>query len=697
MRASVAGSRVPFSMMNAQRTNIVIQSNGLLKPRSFKLYLAIPLYTCLILFLFRHIVFGGYTFLIYSDAVDQSFCWLNKIFIAVQNGELPLWDFSTQCGTSFIGELQTSALYPVALIAGKFATIGDPKFVDFFLLFHFLIASVGMHICLTSFGFSFLESVFGAVVFAFCSAFSTRVYAQPNLFASLAYMPLSVALLKISLDLEKATEKGIFAGLSGIATGFVILAGHIYPFIFTIIAQGLLIFCFTKNGKVRVNIISFVFTISVALIIVSPQLLASREYFRLAYKWYGSGYTKSPHIVPYEEYIKIRVFFSDLSTLWTGSKLECIDGGTLYVSRIALLLSVFELLQLTIGLRHVNKSIFVYALCIIVVSLAIASLSDRSIGYAFYMLPVINVVRAPSRFVFLYAFGMSIMATLGLATLLTYMRHALAKLGTFGFAQTVMICFCLIILILEANSFTKEIGLPRANPLSADSVIVKPGMAAKLLEIQNGNSLMYRFAAIDNKSIPPNISNILPFLATQGYRSSRLCSFHDFFDFNPHSKSMDLLGVRWWLTDKDIDDLKLVFKYDNINIYQRDSALKIFWQPGKDGQDVDLPISQMKMTTNSIRVHFGKDVSGTVVFAQPYYPGWRAYANGTRQRLKKFGILTAVELEKPSESLELVYSPSYLFISIVISLVVGSMISLAFIWLIAYNWYVKFAPRFGTR
>jgi len=102
------------------------------------------------LLLFGDIFAGLKTTISAGDSVDQSFMWLSKIFMAVRDGDIVLWDFTIQYGVSFIGEIQTSPLYPLALLAGLIVEPGTTYGFDQFLLFHYLIAAIGMHLyCLS--------------------------------------------------------------------------------------------------------------------------------------------------------------------------------------------------------------------------------------------------------------------------------------------------------------------------------------------------------------------------------------------------------------------------------------------------------------------------------------------------------------------------------------------------------------------
>jgi hypothetical protein len=58
--------------------------------------------------------------------------------------KLLLWDFTTQARISFIGELQTEPLYPLAIFFGLVATPKLPRTMNLSLSVHFLFAAFGL-------------------------------------------------------------------------------------------------------------------------------------------------------------------------------------------------------------------------------------------------------------------------------------------------------------------------------------------------------------------------------------------------------------------------------------------------------------------------------------------------------------------------------------------------------------------------
>src|ERR1700689_2604939 len=84
-------------------------------------------------------LFGDRSFIACCDASIQSYAWLGKVAEAARTLTIPMWDFSTYAGISFVGELQQGPLYPPSWILGILGFSKMPL-VDAFLVLQFLLA-----------------------------------------------------------------------------------------------------------------------------------------------------------------------------------------------------------------------------------------------------------------------------------------------------------------------------------------------------------------------------------------------------------------------------------------------------------------------------------------------------------------------------------------------------------------------------
>lgn len=262
------------------------------------------LFTALV---FGRVIRGDASFLVQHDTAIQTYAWLTKVFAATRSGELALWSFGTLSGSSFIGELQTGALYPLALAASFFSTPGEPWFIDIFIVIHFWIGCLSMHALCRTFGLSYLSSSAGAVIFSFASAVACRAWAQPNLHAGLVYIPFGVLAVVKAIRAGDRLTAATWSALGGGVVALSFLAGHAHGTIHMLVAAAItaIIVCAYDAIELRCALrkLSFVFSILIgfSLLIAAPQIAATTQYFSLAYKWYGSGCTSPPHIVPYSQ------------------------------------------------------------------------------------------------------------------------------------------------------------------------------------------------------------------------------------------------------------------------------------------------------------------------------------------------------------------------------------------------------------
>lgn len=230
------------------------------------------------------------------DASLQSFAWLSHNVRALQNWELPLWDFSTYSGVTHIGEMQTGALYPMQLML-LFREPLSQYTADCYVALHFVLGAVLMHLFLTSAGLRAPAAIVGALLFTFVGNVASRAGMQTNLYTGLIWVPLCL------MGLERAARSRSFGVLlpwsliAGIALGIMIFAGHIQAYAHSALALFIwaLVLAASKQTQWQKTLLSLVVAGVASCMFALPQVIASDEYFRLAYKWYGEGFTRYPY------------------------------------------------------------------------------------------------------------------------------------------------------------------------------------------------------------------------------------------------------------------------------------------------------------------------------------------------------------------------------------------------------------------
>ena len=213
------------------------EANVFIMLRLIEGILTAAIYIAFTCYIFWPVLFGERTLLSEGDSVDQSFMWLSKVFAATRAGQIALWDFGVMSGTSFIGELQTAALYPVAWLFGLIFHPGDQQGFDLIIVAHYLIAALGFHVLCCTLGLSRVGAAIGAVIFAFGSGIALRSTDQPQLHASLAWLPWVVAATQWSLRTRSFLPSIVGAASAGAFTALSFLAGHVHITIMAVVAS----------------------------------------------------------------------------------------------------------------------------------------------------------------------------------------------------------------------------------------------------------------------------------------------------------------------------------------------------------------------------------------------------------------------------------------------------------------------------
>jgi len=609
-------------------------------------------------FVLFDVIGGKRTFLFFHDACVQSFPWLTKIFDATRHGELALWDFNTLGGTSFVGELQPGALYPLAWIGGLLFMPGDPHGVDLFITLHFWLGAVAMHWLSRELGLDHASSALGAIVFAFASAVAFRAIAQPNLFAGLVYMPLTVLCCVRAVKSTTRWEAFAWVGAGAVPTSLSVLAGHVYSSILamTAAAVGALVWTAASEDRGAARFLramrSVVGIAVTATILAGPQIYAAEQYFGLSYRWYGPGHT-SPggHTVPFSAVSPLVLQPEALRTIWKGEDFSPPDEATLFFTKTGLIVGSAGLLVAALGRRR-DKAAMLLGPAIMGVSLVLAFGMRGTLGRILYAIPILNVIRSPARYAHLFALGAAIFSAVGSAAVISAVRK-LSPLIASGLAIAVVVGAA-----IEARNIQGARLRSTDNPeYPAQSIYANP-LVHEMTRLSVGEGLRYRFFA-SKDLVNANVGDVLPIFSTAGFRSSSRVIYHEYFNFDPKSEHMDLLAVRWWLSDKPIDGLKELGRVGSTIIYERPAALPVFWIAQPDGRPVPAPIERLDYTHNTVTVRLQEPIAGKLAFAQATFPGWTAVVDGKPSPVETEGIFLATSLLSPARVVAFRYHPAW--------------------------------------
>jgi hypothetical protein len=219
------------------------------------------------------------------------------------------------------------------------------------------------------------------------------------------------------------------------------------------------------------------------------------------------------------------------------------------------------------------------------------------------------------------------------------------------FIFTALIC-------LEAYKFIHaNVERPRWDRNSTTAALKTPVTHALFNEIGK-HPLIYRYYA-SRDVIQTNLGNINFSLATEGYRSTRTVEYHDYFDYNPLGKHIRNLGVKWWVSEKPIEGMKIVWQDDQYVINELIDPLPVLWAIGAAGNQSSVAIKNVDWQENRVIFDLDKPVAGKIVFAQTYFPGFRANADGISYVVEPHDSLMSIDVLTPSRRLTFEYLPSW--------------------------------------
>lgn len=614
----------------------------------------------LALFLLMPILSGRSTFVAPGDSVDQSFCWLEKVFAAARHGEVALWDFSNMAGVSFVGEMQTAPLYPVAWAVGLLTPPRSTRGMDLFLAAHFLVAAMGVHALGWSLGLSGVASFVAAMIFAYGSTFGARVCGQPNLFASLAWMPWIAVAARSSIAASSPLVGLLWALACGGFLGLGVLAGHAHGVVLAVLAAAVFagfvpIGASGWRGRITRSLLCGGIAGAVGAGLSLPQLVATREYLRLAYKWYGPGHTRYPHVVPYDVYVNGSLAIADFQTALTGRFVEALDGGTLFVTLTGLTLAMIGAVA---GVVSRRSAAGLACLTLAFLSLCCTLPVIQPLGWACHHLPLVNLVRAPARWLFSFALAGALLAGVGLDALrLAAMRlGGASRLSAGRLISGAMAASVATAVFIEIWGWLPP-HITRGRSQASLNAILDDPVVRKLTEL-SGPAPMHRYYA-SREDVAPNVGDVWPLLSVHGYRSSRTMAFHDYFDFDPLSRKADALGIRWWVTRKRLPEMALIAEVDGRFIHERPTAPPVFWQPAPAGKRAAPDIDGVDWRSNEVRVRFREPIEGRLVFAQTEFPGFQALADDVPVPIVMHEGLMAVDLPAPTRVAKFAYAPRW--------------------------------------
>ena len=602
----------------------------------------------------------------WKDNSFQYYPWMHRNVAAWRNLTPPLWDFSTDCGTNYSGEMQTGAFYPVNILWAWLTGLATQRALDILVLLHVAISWVGMTFFLRAYRLSLTSALFGGAVFALIGPVAARAGGQANIYHGLVWMPWVAAALKRAVDDSRFNWRSPWLWAASLFWSMSCLAGHPQPFIHTALLVACLIGAMVfarmwdrwrdKQSANRQDRECFqpaiLLGVCIALTILGTavQILSSHEYFKDSYRWVNLPKPVSGlQTVPWASYTIYTMDWAGFRTLLMPSS-KSVEHGNLYLTHVALF---FGFVGLWSGRR-----LALFSVLLAVLSILIALGPHTPMGWLSYITPIINKVREPSRALCLYQFAMATLAALGLARLESILPKTLVGRSVLG--TTALLLFCIQVKVLPRGTMLSD--SPQAARQYYQESARKPLLDLLLQESARENG-MYRVATLPRGLVPPNIGHVYPLATMLGYRSSFNREYFDFVKKKgpPTSPKWDEMSIRWLVSDKIINSPKLLLLYQEPDawVYQRTDAMPILHQLTDSGKRLPVELSKIHWGTNDFTATVNLKDTARLIFGENAFPGWKAWIDGKRTDVRKAGIFIRIKCPPGEHHLQFAYRPRW--------------------------------------
>ncbi|MGJ7525706.1 YfhO family protein [Variovorax sp. GB1P17] len=337
---------------------------------------------------------------------------LSSMSSSLAHGEWPLRMNTILGGVPLHNFAQLSAFYPFYLTPLPLfeSPIEVVHSMHWLTLVHLLILEINMYVLLRAMQASRVGAVTGAALFAF-GANSLSYAAWLNIVAPYAWLPLYLAGLLGLLSLESSRRHFVMA-LAGIV--LLTLASPAQPLIHAILLSA--IFCIAHamgtgringwksigNSAAKIGIVAVI-----AVLLVAPVILPTALEFKNMIRWIGNF----PPVfgngrIPFEAFQVDQLAPRDLGGVLFKFKGNAV--GSQFIGLVSVALACVAVVSRP-------RSWMVWALVFIAAYSLISSTgSNLGLAHLNYVVPVLNKIREPSRFLVLFQLAMTVLAAIGI-------------------------------------------------------------------------------------------------------------------------------------------------------------------------------------------------------------------------------------------------------------------------------------------
>jgi hypothetical protein len=356
----------------------------------------------------------------WNDTWNQYFYWREFGFSALRHGELPLWNPYIFSGTPYIAGTQSAIFYPLNLIH---LFLGTALAINVGIALHCFLAAFFTYVYCRYMSLTVMASMISAITFAFGAPFFLHIYSGH--LSNLSTMPwLPLHFMGIEAFLRNKRLKYVL--LSAVPLALQLCAGHPQYLFYSMIAVSLYfvigLWLRAKPREMPYFITGFFLFIVSGTALSAVQLLPALELTRysvreaLTYEWI------STFSLPPENVITafFPSFFGDFLVVpyWGKNNLW---ESSLYLGVVPLVLAGFAL--------FCHRSRTVKTLFFIAVASFILAVGKHTplLWLLYHYVPGFNLFRGVSKFIFVYAFGLAVVAGYGLDAISEWARARTVK------------------------------------------------------------------------------------------------------------------------------------------------------------------------------------------------------------------------------------------------------------------------------
>jgi hypothetical protein len=345
-----------------------------------------------------------------TDTWTQFYYWRHFASESLARGEMPLWNPYIFSGTPFIAGIQSAIFYPLNLLFVVFPT---PFAINFSIALHCFLASLFTYFYSRYLGIRRSGAALSALCFAYGAPYFLHIFAGhlPHL-STMVWLPL----LFLGVEAFLKTRELRYAVLGGIALALQLFAGFPQYLVYSVIAVSLYFatrLIMTRTARdVPFFLSGYAVFLITAMLLGAVQLFPTAEFasysFRetLSYEWVAI------FSLPPEKLLTLLVpdFF--------GNIVDAPYWGKNYPWEMSVYVGVIPLALAVVALLFDWRDRVIAFAVIAAASLVLALGKYTPLLAIFYnFVPSFDRFRGLSKFAFIFAFAIAMLAGFGLAKL----------------------------------------------------------------------------------------------------------------------------------------------------------------------------------------------------------------------------------------------------------------------------------------